>query len=182
MCVYLRLRFLIYHWKWGHFMYTLWYVIILSASKQEYLHIFSVKLFIQWEALDYPFITSMECSQLYPLVGRISATERGKTYDVNVRKIDFVTCHLAWPHRVDTNVTIFMPCLRVAIIGIMEQDSARCKSLTKTTQALTALNLEVIILGDKNEWFRNWFNYRVLAFPSSLNGLWCIAVSFLLIL
>lgn len=44
-----------------------------------------------------------------------------------------------------------MPCLRVAIIDIMEQDSARYKSLTKTTQALTALNLEVIIPGDKNE-------------------------------
>lgn len=39
-----------------------------------YLHIFSIKLFIQWEALDNAFIAGMERAQLYPLVGRISAS------------------------------------------------------------------------------------------------------------
>lgn len=42
-----------------------------------YLHIFSIKLLIQWKTLDYALITGVESTQLYPLVGRISA-ERTK--------------------------------------------------------------------------------------------------------
>ncbi len=44
-----------------------------GGRKKQYLHIFSIKLFIQRETLDYALVTGMERSQLYPLVGRVSA-------------------------------------------------------------------------------------------------------------
>lgn len=49
------------------------YNAIVAERKHEYLHIFSIQLFIQWETLDYPLVTGMESTQLYPLVGGIPA-------------------------------------------------------------------------------------------------------------
>lgn len=42
-------------------------------TERHYLHIFSIKLLVQWEALNNALIAGVERTQLYPFVGRISA-------------------------------------------------------------------------------------------------------------
>lgn len=49
-----------------------------------YLHIFSIQLLIQWEALDNTLITGMERTKLYPLVGWISANRANKQYSADI--------------------------------------------------------------------------------------------------
>ena len=49
------------------------YIYSRRKKKKLYLHIFSIKLFIQWEALDDALITGVKSTELHPLVGRISA-------------------------------------------------------------------------------------------------------------
>lgn len=60
----------------------------LSWKKKHHLQVFSKKLFVQWETLDYAFITGMESPQLQPLTGRISVGGTGKT----------VRCMFVWTH------------------------------------------------------------------------------------
>lgn len=60
----------------------------LSWKKKQHLQVFSKKLFVQWEALDYALIEGMESPQLQPLTGRISVGGKGKT----------VRCMLVWTH------------------------------------------------------------------------------------
>lgn len=60
----------------------------LSWRKKQHLQVFSKKLFVQWEALDYALITGMESPQLQPLTGRISVGGTGKT----------VRCMFVWTH------------------------------------------------------------------------------------
>lgn len=62
--------------------------ICLSRKKKQHLQVFSKKLFVQWEALDYALITGMESPQLQPLTGRISVGGTGKT----------VRCMFVWRH------------------------------------------------------------------------------------
>lgn len=56
-----------------------------NSKTRAYLNKFGIKLFIQWEALDYALITGMESPQLYPLVGGISANRAREKLAENVR-------------------------------------------------------------------------------------------------
>lgn len=81
--------------------------VTVVARKQEYLDIFSIKLFIQWKALDYPLITGMESTQLYPLVGGISANRDRKKRRCKGHRISYVTWLVPGS---------FIPCKRVKFV------------------------------------------------------------------
>ena len=48
-----------------------------GTRKESHLDVFSVELFVQWEALDSPLVTGVEGAQLHPLVGGVPEREGG---------------------------------------------------------------------------------------------------------
>jgi len=50
--------------------------LIVKKRNRPYLHIFSVELLVQWEALDDPLVPGMKSTELDPLVGRVPADRR----------------------------------------------------------------------------------------------------------
>lgn len=81
--------------------------VLAIRRKRQYLHIFSIKLFIQWEALNYALIAGVERTQLYPLVGRISASRaKEKVSCVCLRATPHLQRNLACSQRLGANATV----------------------------------------------------------------------------
>ncbi|TNN32593.1 hypothetical protein EYF80_057245 [Liparis tanakae] len=64
--------------------------LIVKKRNRPYLHIFSVELLVQWEALDDPLVPGMKSTELDPLVGRVPADRRKQQLLVVMRSVSIL--------------------------------------------------------------------------------------------
>lgn len=154
--------------------------VIAARTKRHYLHIFGIQLLVQWEALDNALITGVESTQLYPLVGRISASRAGEKSgmffwwicELKIWHVLKGFLILSWLQMPLTALSVprglsFLAFMRCGVRWRWKK-VLRVKAKTKTTPALAALKLELIIREAENDLSYCWHCLRKSCSPGWL--------------